>query len=131
MHPDTRRNFKDVIDQAGVQQIRFHDLRHTAASLMLNNNIPAIIVSKMMGHSRPSTTLDNYGHLITGMQDEAAKMMDEMTSLNIVDFSQKEEVKKVKDEGWESYRNIKSRGLFDRSKQGINWPHYASGAGLL
>ncbi|MCK4793966.1 MAG: hypothetical protein KAV87_60125 [Desulfobacteraceae bacterium] len=70
---------------------------------MLNNGIPAIIVSKMIGHSRSSTTLDIYGHLVPGMQDEAAKMMDEITTLNTVDISQKEEVKKVKDEGQESY----------------------------
>jgi integrase len=51
------------------QQIRFHDLRHTAASLMLNHGIPVIVVSKMLGHSKPSITMDIYGHLNNEMQD--------------------------------------------------------------
>ena len=70
---------------------------------MLNNKIPAIIVSKMIGHSRPNTTMDIYGHLVPGMQDEAAKLMDGITTLNTVDISQKEEVKKVKEEEGDSY----------------------------
>lgn len=101
-----RKDFKEVIERAGIERIRFHDLRHTAASLMLNNGIPTIIVSKMIGHSRPSTTMDIYGHLIPGMQDEAAKMMDEITTLNTVDMSQKEEVKKIKEEEGDSYMHI-------------------------
>jgi integrase len=44
--------------------IQFHNLRHTSASLMLNRNIPAIVVSKRLGHAKPSTTLDIYGHLM-------------------------------------------------------------------
>jgi len=42
--------------------------------------------------------MDIYGHLVPGMQDEAAKMMDGITTLNTVDISQIEEVKKVKEE---------------------------------
>jgi len=98
-----RKDFNEVIVRAGIERIRFHDLRHTAASLMLNNKIPGIIVSKMIGHSRPSTTMDIYGHLVPGMQDEAAKMMDGITTLNTVDISQKKENKKVKEEEGDSY----------------------------
>jgi hypothetical protein len=58
--------------------IQFHNLRHTAASLMLNRNIPAIVVSKRLGHAKPSTTLDIYGHLMPEGQDEAARLMDEL-----------------------------------------------------
>ena len=73
-----RLDFYQVLEKAGLPKVRFHDLRHTAASLMLNHGIPVIVVSKMLGHSKPSITLDIYGHLYNEMQDEAAKMMDEL-----------------------------------------------------
>ena len=52
-----------LIKHAGLPEIRFHDLRHTAASLMLNNGIPLIVVSRRLGHSQPSITLNVYGHM--------------------------------------------------------------------
>ena len=58
--------------------IRFYDLRHTAASLMLNNNIPPIVVSRRLGHAKASITLDVYGHLIPSMQTEVADKIDEL-----------------------------------------------------
>ena len=74
------RDFKTVLKKANLEEIRFHDLRHTAASLMLNNGIPALVVSKMLGHAKTSTTLDIYGHLIPVMQSEAARIMDELVT---------------------------------------------------
>ena len=74
------KKFKKVIAFANLPPIRFHDLRHTAASLMLNYGIPVIIVSKRLGHAKPSTTLDVYGHLIPSMQQEAAELMDELVT---------------------------------------------------
>jgi integrase len=73
-----RRDFNKYIEIAGLPRIRFHDLRHTAASLMLNNGVPPIVVSRILGHSKPSVTLDIYGHLYHEMQGEAAKIMDEL-----------------------------------------------------
>jgi len=70
------RDFKKLLQAAGLPVIRFHDLRHTAASLMLNHGIPVLVVARMLGHSRPSITLDVYGHLIPSMQAEAAEKMD-------------------------------------------------------
>ena len=61
-----------------MRGIRFHDLRHTAASLMLNHGVPALVVSKILGHSKPSTTLDIYGHVIPVMQDSVASLMDDL-----------------------------------------------------
>jgi len=75
-----RKDFKAVLKQAGLPVIRFHDLRHTAASLMLNNGIPSIVVSKRLGHAKPSTTMDIYGHLYHEMQEEAARVMDELVT---------------------------------------------------
>jgi integrase len=72
------RDFKAVLKKAGLEEIRFHDLRHTAASLILNNGVPALVVSKMLGHAKTSTTLDIYGHLFPVMQSEAARIMDDL-----------------------------------------------------
>jgi len=47
---------------------------------MLNNGIPVIVVSKMLGHSKASTTLDIYGYLVPIMQEEAARIMDEIVT---------------------------------------------------
>ena len=74
------RNYKALLRDTGLPEIRFHDLRHTAASLMLNHGIPVIIVSRRLGHARPSITLDIYGHLIPSMQSEAAELMDELVT---------------------------------------------------
>ena len=73
-----RKRFKAVLEEAGLPEIRFHDLRHTAAALMLNNGIPVIVVSRRLGHARPSITLDIYGHLIPQKQKEVASLMDEL-----------------------------------------------------
>jgi len=66
--------------KAGLPEIRFHDLRHTAATLMLMNGIPLIVVSRRLGHSKPSVTLDIYGHYLPGMQEKAANLMDELVT---------------------------------------------------
>ena len=84
-----RLDFNRVMDRAGIPRIRFHDLRNTAASLMLNNGIPVIVVSKILGHSKPSITLDIYGHLYNEMQGEAASLMDELVSPIKVDLQTK------------------------------------------
>ena len=70
--------FKKFLALAGLPKYRFHDLRHTAASIMLNRGVPALVVSKILGHSKPSTTLDIYGHLIPILQEDVAQTMDEL-----------------------------------------------------
>jgi hypothetical protein len=47
---------------------------------MLNHGVPLIVVSRRLDHARPSITLDIYGHLIPGMQAQAAELIDEMIS---------------------------------------------------
>ena len=72
------KRFKLILKEAGLPEIRFHDLRHTAATLMLNHGIPVIVVSRRLGHARPSITLDVYGHLIPDKQKEVALLMDQL-----------------------------------------------------
>ena len=83
-----RVDFLKLLEKAGLQRIRFHDLRHTAASIMLNNGIPIIVVSKILGHSKPSITLDIYGHLFHEMQSEAAMKMDKFITPILVELPQ-------------------------------------------
>jgi len=82
------KEFIFLLEEAGIKRIRFHDLRHTAASIMLNHGIPTLIVSKILGHSKPSTTLDMYGHLLPLMQEKAAKTMDELLSPISIQFEE-------------------------------------------
>ena len=90
------KDFKAQLEKAGVKKIRFHDLRHTAASLMLNHGVPVIVVSKILGHSKTSTTLDIYGHIIPVMQEEAARIMDEIVTPIPVNFGEIQEVRAPK-----------------------------------
>ncbi len=61
--------------------MRFHDLRHTVTTQMLVNGIDLLIVSRRPGHTRTSTTLDTYAHMVHGTQENAASVMDEITTL--------------------------------------------------
>jgi integrase len=73
MNPDNfiKRQYKPLLRRAELPYIRFHDLRHTFASLMMPNVKNPQIVQEMLGHSRISTTLDIYSHLSEDMQEEA------------------------------------------------------------
>ena len=71
-----RRSFLPILKRAGVPRIRFHDLRHSAATLLLGRGVHPKVVADMLGHSRISTTLDLYSHITPAMQREAAEAMD-------------------------------------------------------
>ena len=83
-----RKDFIKTLLRAGLPLMRFHDLRHTAASLMLNNGVPPIVVSRILGHAKPSITMDVYGHLYHEMQSEAARIMDELVTPILVDLEE-------------------------------------------
>jgi integrase len=77
--------FQELVSQSGLPRIRFHDCRHTAASIMLSHGIPPVIVAGMLGHSI-TTLLSTYAHFIPDMQDEAAILMDGIISSTQVDL---------------------------------------------
>jgi integrase len=56
--------------------LRFHDLRHTCASLLLNQGAPLHAVKDWLGHSSITTTVDRYGHLAPGVHDAIAASLD-------------------------------------------------------
>ena len=62
--------------QAGVTSIGLHECRHTFASLMIAAGVNAKALSTYMGHSSITITLDRYGHLFPGNEDEAAGLLD-------------------------------------------------------
>lgn len=72
------RHFYKALERADLPRIRFHDLRHTAATLLLKENVHPKIVQEMLGHSSITLTLDTYSHVIPSMQKEAASKMDEV-----------------------------------------------------
>jgi integrase len=57
-------HFRGVLKKAGLPAIRFHDLRHTAATLMLADGVPLVTVSKILGHSSPAITATIYAHAL-------------------------------------------------------------------
>lgn len=75
-----RKDFNRVLERAQIPHIRFHDLRHTAASLMMNHKVPILVASRRLGHSKPSVTLDIYSHLYQESQNDVAKMLDELVT---------------------------------------------------
>jgi integrase len=69
--------FKKLLKQAGLPNIRFHDLRHSAASLLLSLGIHPKVVQELLGHTQISITMDVYSHLLPGMQKDAMSKLDE------------------------------------------------------
>ena len=76
----TARRFKPLLKRAGLPEIRFHDLRHTCATLLLSKNVNPKVVSEMLGHASIAITLDTYSHVLPTMQESAAKAMEDALS---------------------------------------------------
>jgi integrase len=74
------RSFRPLMLAAGLPQIRFHDLRHTAATLLLSQSVHPKVVSEMLGHSSVRLTLDTYSHVTPTMQKQATIAMDTILS---------------------------------------------------
>ena len=71
-----RRSFKPILRKTELPDIRFHDLRHTCASLLLAAGENMKVVQELLGHSRFSTTADTYAHTLPGQHRQAAETMD-------------------------------------------------------
>jgi integrase len=70
------RSFKPLLKQAELPDIRFHDLRHACATLLLSEGVPVKVVQEILGHSSVSVTMDVYSHVLPEMQEKAAALMD-------------------------------------------------------
>jgi integrase len=72
------RNFKPLLKKAGLPHtVRFHDLRHTCATLLLGRGVHPKLVQHLLGHASITMTLDRYSHWIPSMGRHAAEGMDE------------------------------------------------------
>lgn len=72
------KRFATLVKRYNLPVIRFHDLRHTHASLLFQQKVDVKIISERLGHSRVSTTQDIYIHMVPGMQEEAVDKLEEV-----------------------------------------------------
>jgi integrase len=72
------RIFKELCDRAGLRRIRFHDLRHSAASILIAQSVHPKAIQELLRHSSIQLTMDTYGHLFEQVQQETADKMDEV-----------------------------------------------------
>jgi integrase len=70
------RTFEHLVQQSGVRRIRFHDLRHTCASLLLAQGVSPGVVMEVLVHSQLSITMDLYSHVMPSALRDAADAMD-------------------------------------------------------
>jgi integrase len=71
------KHWKPLLRRSGLPDVRFHDLRHTCATLLLTKGVHPKIVSEMLGHSSIAITLDTYSHVIPGLGDVAVRAMED------------------------------------------------------
>jgi len=74
----SERDLRRVLDRGSLPRIRFHDLRHTAATILLGRGVHPKIVSEMLGHADVRVTLDLYSHVTPTMHREAAVVFDKV-----------------------------------------------------
>ncbi|MCZ7537148.1 MAG: site-specific integrase [Acidimicrobiia bacterium] len=80
IHPHAvYESFKRIVRNAGVPEMRFHDLRHTHGSLLLKEGIPVKVVSERLGHAHIAHTLQTYQHVLPGMQADAATAAERLS----------------------------------------------------
>ena len=72
----TRLHFWPALNKAGLPRIRFHDLRHTYASLLIDQGENVVYIQKQLGHSKPTVTLDIYSHLMEKHRPESAAKLE-------------------------------------------------------
>jgi len=75
-HNLAQRQFRRILEAAGLPAIRLYDLRHTAATLALLAGVPVKVVSEMLGHASATLTLDTYAHVLPHMQEDAAAKVE-------------------------------------------------------
>ena len=82
-------DFGRMVKRIGLEGVRFHDLRHTFASLMLLRGAKPKVISEALGHASVAFTMDTYSHIIEGMQEDAMALLDEVLPAGVNGVSQK------------------------------------------
>jgi integrase len=79
VNPDTlSSNWRGFLARSGLPHVRFHDLRHAHATLMLLQGVHPKVVSERLGHASVGITLDLYSHVLPSMQQDAVRAFDEL-----------------------------------------------------
>jgi integrase len=73
-----QRSFAPLLKKAGLPHIRFHDLRHTCATLLLSKGVHPKFVQELLGHANIAITLDTYSHVLPGMGNQTAAAMEDV-----------------------------------------------------
>jgi integrase len=71
-----RRSFKPLLKKAGLSDIRFHDLRHTCATVLLSEGVNPKLVQELLGHADITLTLGTYSHFLPSMGNQTAATME-------------------------------------------------------
>ncbi len=79
-HNLAHRSFKPLLKRAELPNIRFHDLRHTCATLLLSKGVHPKFVQELLGHATIAITLDTYGHVPPGTGDQTATAIEDALS---------------------------------------------------
>ena len=75
-------HFPTLLRQNNLRDIRFHDLRHTCASLLVSLDVNMKVIQRYLGHSNMSTTADIYSHLDANAKSEAGRAIESVLSIN-------------------------------------------------
>ena len=76
-------HFSKLLEKIGMRHIRFHDLRHTVASLLINNGVPLTHVSDYLGHADIKVTANTYGHLDKASKSVSANVINSVLNANL------------------------------------------------
>jgi integrase len=76
--PNVTHRFQRALKAAGLPHMRFHDLRHTCATLLLAQGVHPRLAMEILGHSQIAVTMNTYSHVIPSMKSEVASRMDEI-----------------------------------------------------
>ncbi len=90
IHPHSiSQAFERIARNAGVPIIRFHDLRHTHATLLIKEGVPVKVVSERLGHATTAFTIETYQHVLPGMQADAARTFEALIDTSTGDTRKK------------------------------------------
>ena len=85
IHPNNISAYlRKDLEAAGLPRVRFHDLRHSLATIMTADGAHVAVIAGMLGHANPTTTLSTYTHFVPGMQSMAVRRLNEMFPASLV-----------------------------------------------
>jgi len=90
-----QKHYKRLLKQCGLPDVRFHDLRHSVATYLLEIGIPIEEVSAWLGHSSIATTAKVYAHVTIGIRRNAAKTLDKLLGFKETDQQSKESIEQA------------------------------------